>query len=210
MKGKRDHVDGGPGGESHQVRGGGEAGGPALSHLVFSKNLRAFIRSRLTSFLQSRGEEQWGRGERRHHTEKLRYTTKKARGDSDGRECPSHALCALSCLVSAQGRWHLSCSPKDHIPAAAFYPLGPKSADVPTFSLHWSLPGFLGVIQGSRLHFIFFLSGTHKQFSARRKGPCSPLATGRIPREPYPRHRGSRERENSQACGAWSRREIYL
>lgn len=87
---------------------------------------------------------------------------------------------------------------------------GPNQQDVPTFSLHWPLPGFLGVIQGSRLHFIFFLSGTHKQFNARRKGPCSPLATGRIPREPYPRHRGSRERENSQACGAWSRREIYL
>lgn len=51
------------------------------------------------------------------------------------------------------------------------------------------------------LHFLF-LSRKHKQFSPRREGPCSPVATGRIPRELRQRHRSSRERENSQACGA--------
>ena len=40
----------------------------------------------------------------------------------------------------------------------------------------------------------------HKQFEAARAGPCSLLATGRIPREPYQHHRGSRERENSQSA----------
>lgn len=48
---------------------------------------------------------------------------------------------------------------------------------------------------------IFILSRKHKQFNARRKRPCSLLAPDRIPWESYSRHRGSRERENSQVPG---------
>lgn len=104
------------------------------SHLVFYKNLHTFIRSRSrpTSFLQSRGEEQWGRGEHRcHHRKKLRCTAKKARGDRDGREQPPHALCARSCLDSAQGRWHLCRSLKDKYQQPHFSHSGPNPQDVP-------------------------------------------------------------------------------
>lgn len=104
MNDKRVDADGVPGRESQRVRG--KVGGPALSHLshlVFSKNLCTFIQSRRISFLQRRGEEQWGSGEHLpHHRKQLRYTAKKPQGDSNGREHPPHALCALSCLVSAK------------------------------------------------------------------------------------------------------------
>lgn len=105
--------------------------------------------------------------------------------------------------VLAQGRQPLAVLPRIDYQEPYLALSGPNEQEAPR-SPSAGPPGFLGVMAGSRVA-IFFLSRKHKQFNARREGPCSLLASGRIPRELYQRHGGSRERENRQVCGAWEK-----
>lgn len=100
--------------------------------------------------------------------------------------------------------------PSDRLLGAPFHLLRPKSAGSPPVLPLLVLPGFWGgrMRDSSKVAF-FFPSRRHKQFDARRKEPCSLSATGRVPREPCPRHRHSRKRKHGRPVG--SRREVcYL
>lgn len=77
--------------------------------------------------------------------------------------------------------WVLCCSPKDILPGALFHPWGPQVSRKPHELPLLAPLGFEAVMDGSRVA-ICFLSRKHKQFNARREGPCSLLAAGRSPR----------------------------
>lgn len=121
--------------------------------------------------------------------------------------CMHHLLPGPSTGVRLEDGGPAAALPRTCYQPCHFSHSGPNQQKVPMFSLHGPLPSFRrrgagGVLDGSRVAFSFSVKKAQTIQSQEGRALLPRLATGRIPGELRQRHRGSRERENSQACGA--------